>query len=249
MTDASDAPRRLAVIGATGRVGTEVARDFAQRGWSLELTARRIDRLDGLISELQSLGTSTSVRGHRLDFEDGASISGFVQAVGTHPLDALVVAGSPFEEQPLEESTIEDFSRQTAAQVGGPTMIVSGLRRALEQSVAPGGPAVILFGDIHGVHRPRAGATPYLAAKAATEALVGLLAVELAPVRVMGISPGVVGWPDDWPEARRSSYLERVPLGRAGTPTEAAALARSLILDATYCTGVVIPIDGGRHLR
>ena len=238
MTDSLDAPGRLAVIGATGRVGTEVARDFAQRGWSLELTARRIDRLDGLISELQSLGTSTSVRGHRLDFEDGASISEFVQAVGTHPLDALVVAGSPFEEQPLEETTIEDFSRQTAAQVGGPTMIVSGLRQALEQSGAPGGPAVILFGD-----------TPYLAAKAATEALVGLLAVELAPVRVMGISPGVVGWPDDWPEARRSSYLERVPLGRAGTPTEAAALARSLIIDATYCTGVVIPIDGGRHLR
>ncbi len=59
MTDASDAPRRLAVIGATGRVGTEVARDFAQRGWSLELTARRVDRLDGLISELKSRGTST----------------------------------------------------------------------------------------------------------------------------------------------------------------------------------------------
>jgi pteridine reductase len=115
--------------------------------------------------------------------------------------------------------------------------------------LAPGGPAVIFFGDVHALHRPRAGATPYLAAKAAAEGLVGLLAVELAPIRVMGISPGVVGWPDDWPEDRRASYLKRVPLGRAGTAGEAAALARSLIIDATYCTGVVIPIDGGRHLR
>jgi pteridine reductase len=249
MTTSSQDARRIAVIGATGRVGTEVARAFAGLGWSLELTARRMDGLDTLIEELDSLGTPPSVRGHRLDLTDGATISDFVQVAGSQPLDAVVVAGSPFEEISLEAATIENFTRQTAAQVGGPATLVSGLRSALARSSVPGGSAVILFGDIHAVDRPRAGATPYLAAKAAVEGLVGLLAVELAPIRVMGISPGVVGWPEEWPEDRRATYLQRVPLGRAGTPLEAAALARSLIIDATYCTGVVIPIDGGRHLR
>jgi pteridine reductase len=249
MTISSQNPRRIAVIGATGRVGTEVARTFARLGWSLELTARRMDGLDALITEFESFATTASIQGHRLDFLDGSTIAEFTQVVGTQPLDAVVVAGSPFEEMRLEEATIERFTRQAAAQVGGPATLVAGLRPALERSLAPGGPAVIFFGDVHALHRPRAGATPYLAAKAAAEGLVGLLAVELAPIRVMGISPGVVGWPDDWPEDRRASYLKRVPLGRAGTAGEAAALARSLIIDATYCTGVVIPIDGGRHLR
>jgi NAD(P)-dependent dehydrogenase (short-subunit alcohol dehydrogenase family) len=249
MTISSQNPRRIAVIGATGRVGTEVARTFARLGWSLELTARRMDGLDALMTEFESFATTASIRRHRLDFLDGSTIAEFIHVVGTQPLDAVVVAGSPFEEIPLEEATIERFTRQAAAQVGGPATLVAGLRPALERSLAPGGPAVIFFGDVHALHRPRAGATPYLAAKAAAEGLVGLLAVELAPIRVMGISPGVVGWPDDWPEDRRASYLKRVPLGRAGTAGEAAALARSLIIDATYCTGVVIPIDGGRHLR
>ncbi len=254
MTTSHQTPR-IAVIGATGRVGTEVARVFAGLGWSLELTSRRVEELEALVGELESIDAAASVRGHRLDLTDASTIStfsdAFDSAIDTEApsLDAVVVAGSPFEEISLEEATIDHFTRQCAAQVGGPATLLTGLRPALERSRIPGGPAVVLFGDVHAVHRPRAGATPYLAAKAAAEGLVGLLAVEFAPIRVLGISPGVVGWPPDWTEQRRATYLQRVPLGRAGTPQEAASLARSLIVDATYCTGVVIPVDGGRHLR
>ena len=255
MTTSPHEPPRIAVIGATGRVGTETARIFAGLGWSLELTSRRVEELETLVGELESIGTAASVRGHRLDLTDASAISTFSGVFDSSldakapALDAVVVAGSPFEEIPLEEATIDHFTRQCAAQVGGPATLLTGLRPALERSRISGGPAVVIFGDVHAVHRPRPGATPYLAAKAAAEGLVGLLAVELAPIRVMGISPGVVGWPPDWAEERRTTYLQRVPLGRAGTPHEAASLARSLIIDATYCTGVVIPVDGGRHLR
>ena len=78
---------------------------------------------------------------------------------------------------------------------------------------------------------------------------MALLAVELAPVRVFGMAPGVIAWADDFDESRREEYLKRVPLGRAGTVEEAASLARALVESATYTTGIVIPIDGGRHLR
>ena len=108
---------------------------------------------------------------------------------------------------------------------------------------------VILFGDIQARLRPRPGATPYLMGKAAVESLVPLLAIDLAPTRVLGISPGVIAWAEEFDQARREKYLERVPAGRAGTVEEAASLVMSLVDGATYTTGIVIPIDGGRHLR
>ena len=245
MTIIESSPKRLAVIGATSRVGRAVAEIFLDLGWSLELTARDPDRIDSGIRPAS--GSSPAVvRCHELDLADPDAVDRTVESIGGAALDAIVVAGSPFDETPLAEATADDFTFHAAAQLAGPARLVQGLRPALSAGASP---AVLFFGDIHAWSRPRAHATPYLVAKAGVEAMVGLLAVELAPVRVFGLSPGVVGWPEDWPESRRNAYLERVPLGRAGTPAEAAGLVRSLLVDATYCTGVVIPIDGGRHLR
>lgn len=245
MTVIEPPAKRIAVIGATSRVGRAVAGIFLDRGWSLELTARDPNRIDPVIRRSGESSVRVT-RCHALDLADADDVDRVVASIGGAPLDAIVVTGSPFDETPLAEAKVEDFTRHAAAQLAGPARLVEGLRPAL---VAGTSPAVLLFGDIHAWSRPRAHATPYLVAKAGVEAMVGLLAVELAPIRVFGLSPGVVGWPEDWPESRRKSYLERVPLGRAGTPEEAAGLVRSLLLDATYCTGVVIPIDGGRHLR
>ena len=245
MTVIEPPTKRIAVIGATSRVGRAVAGIFLDLGWSLELTARDPNRIDPVIRGSDESSPRVT-RCHALDLADADAVDRVVASIGDAPLDALVVAGSPFDETPLSEAKAEDFTHHAAAQLAGPARLVEGLRPALTAGISP---AVLLFGDLHAWSRPRPHAMPYLVAKAGVEAMVGLLAVEIAPVRVFGLSPGVVGWPEDWPESRRKSYLERVPLGRAGTPEEAAGLVRSLLLDATYCTGVVIPIDGGRHLR
>ena len=71
----------------------------------------------------------------------------------------------------------------------------------------------------------------------------------MSPVRVYGIAPGVIGWPDDWSSERREKYLERVPLGRAGGPEDTVRLVKALVDHSAYVTGMVIPLDGGRHLR
>ena len=245
MTVVDPPAKRIAVIGATSRVGRAVAAIFLELGWSLELTARDPDRIDPMIRRPGG-SSPRPARCHALDLAEADAVDRVVDSIGGDALDAIVVAGSPFDETPLAEATAEDFTFHAAAQLAGPARLIQGLRPALAAAASP---AVLLFGDIHAWSRPRAHATPYLVAKAGVEAMVGLLAVELAPVRVFGVSPGVVGWPEDWPESRRKAYLERVPLGRAGTSEEAATLVRSLLLEATYCTGIVIPIDGGRHLR
>ena len=70
------------------------------------------------------------------------------------------------------------------------------------------------------------------------------------PVDV-AVAPGVVAWPDEGYESdeeAQRAYLSRVPLERAGTPEDAAEAVRWLALDATYTTGQVIRVDGGRFL-
>ena len=89
----------------------------------------------------------------------------------------------------------------------------------------------------------------YCASKAALWNLTLSLARDLAPdVTVNGIAPGVVEWPDDYPESEREKYLKRVPLSRAGTPTDVAETVHFLCTAGSYITGQVIRLDGGRSI-
>ena len=76
------------------------------------------------------------------------------------------------------------------------------------------------------------------------------LALELAPeVRVNGVSPGAVLWPEQGkPEADKQAMLRATPLARAGTAEEIAEAVRWLLQDASYCTGQILRVDGGRSV-
>ena len=240
------------VIGATSRTGREIARRLLREGWNVILTARRSERgsevAEALAGEHEAVGRVTGVV--EVDLQNEESIESFLAGRKEDAvLDLLVVAGAPFQEQPIESWKMRDFLDQSAAQAAGPALLASGLREQLARSPRPGGATVVLFGDVHARLRPRSGATPYLLGKAAVESLVPILAIDLAPSRVFGISPGVIAWAEEFDQTRRDRYLERVPLGRAGTVQEAASLVMALADGLTYTTGIVIPIDGGRHLR
>ncbi len=108
---------------------------------------------------------------------------------------------------------------------------------------------IVNFIDIHVLGEPMAGYGAYNASKAALLELTRTAAVELGPaVTVNAIAPGVVAWASDLSQEYREQYLERTPLGRAGTPDDAAEAVRWLVCDAHYCTGQVIRVDGGRWL-
>jgi pteridine reductase len=72
----------------------------------------------------------------------------------------------------------------------------------------------------------------------------------LAPdVRVNGISPGLILWPEDEPpENIKNNILEQIPLKNPGTPEDIAQCALFLIHDAPYTTGQIIAVDGGRSI-
>ncbi len=76
------------------------------------------------------------------------------------------------------------------------------------------------------------------------------LAKDLAPeVRVNGVSPGAILWPEnEMSDATKDAILKQIPLNRSGSPDDIAACVLYLLRDASYVTGQIIAVDGGRSI-
>jgi len=103
--------------------------------------------------------------------------------------------------------------------------------------------------DIH-AERPLKGYPLYSIAKAGLAALTRSLAIELAPaVRVNGVAPGAIAWPEDgqFDPAERGRVVASTPLGRVGSPEDIAHAVHFLAC-ATFVTGQILAVDGGRSI-
>ncbi len=164
----------------------------------------------------------------------------------------LVHNASTYEPSPLEALDLARAARQYQVNALSPLALSAALAPLLSRGERPGGGAIVAMLDIHAEGHARRDHAAYAMSKAALSAMVRSLAVDLAPgVRVNGVAPGVVAWPETGPDAdaaMQERYLTRVPLGRAGTPEEAAGAVAFLALDAGYTTGHVLAVDGGRSL-
>ena len=109
--------------------------------------------------------------------------------------------------------------------------------------------AIINLIDVH-AQRPLRNHAVYGSAKAGLAMLTRSLAKDLAPeVRVNGVSPGAILWPENgMDDATRESILKQIPLARAGQPEDIAGCVLYLVKDATYVTGQIIAVDGGRSI-
>ena len=99
--------------------------------------------------------------------------------------------------------------------------------------------------------RPKPAHTVYCMAKAAQGMLTQSLALELAPeVRVNAVAPGAILWPESGKsDAQKQAILDATPLTRIGEVADICKAVRFLIEDASYCTGQILAVDGGRLLR
>ncbi len=134
-------------------------------------------------------------------------------------------------------------------------LIGSNLRAPLfiSQEVAPelakNSGSIVNIVDIH-AERPLKGYPVYSIAKAGLAALTRSLALELAPhVRVNGVAPGAIAWPEDgqFPPEERERIVRTTPLARIGT-AEDIAQAVHFLAAASYVTGQIIAVDGGRSI-
>jgi pteridine reductase len=111
---------------------------------------------------------------------------------------------------------------------------------------------IVNITDIH-ADRPMKSYVVYSLAKAGLVGLTKSLARELAPeVRVNGVAPGPILWPEDDPmfdEVSRQRIVSHTMLKRAGEPDDIARAVRFFALDAPYVTGQILAVDGGRSAK
>lgn len=242
MSEPPTTARKVALVtGGARRVGRAMVERLARDGYDIAFTFRHSQKQ---AMQLQADLTSTGVRVLPLN----ADFDRLEQSIAmlrerfikwSPRLDLLVNNASAYA--PDTKLSAESAMR---ANYIAPVRLIETFRGEL--AAASG--SVINMLDVL-AERPMPSFSNYSASKAALWNATLSLARSLAPaVRVNGIAPGVVEWNEQTAEADREAYVEKVPLKRIGTPEEVAALLRYLAVDASFITGQVIRIDGGRSL-
>lgn len=246
-------PRPVALVtGAAKRIGAAIARRLHAGGYDLALHYRGAQAdMDALRAELDAAraGSTVALQAELEDFDRLPEL--IAHAVGRFGrLDALVNNASAFFPTPFGTTTPMQWDALFAANVRAPFFLAQAAAPHLRATRG----AIVNLVDIH-AERPLREHAVYGMGKAALAYMTRTLALELAPdVRVNGVSPGAVLWPEpaqggDKTDAAKAAILARTPLARMGTPEEVAEAVRWLLQDAGYVTGQVLRVDGGRLLE
>ena len=236
------------VSGGARRIGAAIARTLHESGMRVAVHCHRSKaEAEVLCTELNGLRPG-SARALPADLARPESPTELVEAtVDTFGrLDAVINNAAVFSPSPLGEIEPAALDALFAVNTFAPLLI--------SQTAAPHlltrGGSIVNIGDIY-AHRPLASHAAYCASKAALQSLTRSLAAALAPrVRVNAVAPGAILWPEkgDDTEARQR-IIDDTLLARLGEPRDVAGAVRFLVRDATFVTGQVIDVDGGRGLR
>ncbi len=250
MAASPHAPRTALVTGAARRIGSEIARHLHARGFDIALhyhsSAAPAQALADEFCEVRR----DSCRLFQADLATAAGARQLGLAVAdSYPcLDLLVNNASGFDATPMETCTEAQFDAMLGSNLKGPYFLIQALLAPLRR--APAGSIVNIL-DVH-VERPLRNYNAYCAAKAGLASLTRSLALELGPdLRVNGVAPGAILWPDGeeaYDSQTRRETVEKTPLRRTGDPTDIARTVGFLACDAPFVTGQVIAVDGGRSL-
>lgn len=233
------------ITGAARRIGAAIARCLHDQGADIVVHYRSsANEATKLCDSLNSL-RSDSAKSFKADLGDCDDVTRFVAAVMSwrDRLDVLVNNASSFYPTVLGQIDESDWLDLTGSNLKGPLFLSQAAAPYLTASRG----TIINIIDIH-AQRPLRDHIVYGSAKAGLAMLTRSLAKELAPdVRVNGVAPGAIAWPENgMTETVKQSIVSEIPLGRTGHPTDIANCVLFLARDATYSSGQVIAIDGGR---
>jgi pteridine reductase len=231
------------ITGSARRVGRIMALECAREGADVVVHCHR-SRQEALsvVAEIQAMGRQALlVEG---DQGEPTAVTRMVEEIHTRlgRLTALINNAASFPKAPFEEITGEEFHAVIRTNLFGPFLCSQKALPLLRQA-SPG--RIVNITD-WSVERPYRDHAHYMAAKGGLATLTKALARELAPaVLVNAIAPGPVLEPEDLDDATRQKILQRIPVGRWGTP-DSVAKALLFLLESDNLCGETITVDGGR---
>ena len=245
MDDNSLSGKVVLITGGAHRIGARIVRHLHTLGMNVVIHYRNSEEAaHDLQVELHAErpGSIVLVRG---DLLNNGMLTNLIyetnEAFGR--LDVLINNASTFYPTPLGEATEKDWEDLIGTNLRAPFFLAQAAWPALKKSKG----CIVNIADIYG-DRPLKNHPIYSTAKAGLIMLTQSLAREMAPdVRVNAIAPGVILWPEnDMDDMTKHRLVASTPLKRSGEPEDIARTVKFLIGDASFITGQVIAVDGGR---
>ncbi|MCU7864966.1 MAG: pteridine reductase [Candidatus Thiodiazotropha sp. (ex Lucinoma borealis)] len=236
------------ITGAAHRIGAAIARQLHAEGMDIVLHYRNSKEAAERLKQALEADRPNSVWLLQADLHQPDSYQHLISEVEAKcsRLDLLVNNASSFYPTPVESASHAQWDDLIGSNLKAPFFLSQAAAPLLRKTEG----CIINLVDIH-ARRPLKNYPIYSVAKAGNAMLVKSLARELGPkVRVNGIAPGVILWPEQGlSEQQRETILDRTALKRAGTPEDIASTLLFLYRDAHYVTGQIIAVDGGRTLQ
>jgi NAD(P)-dependent dehydrogenase (short-subunit alcohol dehydrogenase family) len=226
--------KKVVVVGGSSGIGLSTAELAMREGAEVIIASRNADRLNAVAGNLGARAISA-------DVTSDESVASLFRSCG--PVDHVVVTAAQLRTGPFKTVAMEDVRSTMESKFWG------AWRVARSAEIRPGGSLTLVSGYLS--IRPRPNAAIVGAANGAIESLARSLALELAPVRVNAVSPGIIDTPirAAMPEAARRDMLAKtaagLPVGRVGVGED---IARQILAFMTigFATGSIVYIDGAR---
>ncbi len=233
------------ITGAARRVGAEIATTLHAQGAGVAIHYRgSADQALTLVRQLNDRRPDSALA-VQADLVQTSQLGALIETVTARSgrLDILINNASSFYPTPLATVTESQWADLIGTNLKAPLFLAQAALPHLKASRG----VIINIVDIHAV-RPLRDHTAYGAAKAGLAFLTRALARDLAPdIRVNGVAPGAILWPDGGvSDSMRDTVLRQIPLKRVVEPADIAGCVLYLVRDASYVTGQIIAVDGGR---
>lgn len=234
------------ITGAAKRIGATIATQLHLQGYRVIVHyGSSADEAQALVDKLNSQRPSSAqcLQANLCEPEDIDALAKDAADIWGR-VDVLVNNASSFYPTPFGDIKESDWLSLVGSNVKGPLFLTQALAPELAKTKG----VVINMVDMH-IDRPLPQHSVYILAKSGLASLTRSLATELAPnVRVNGIGPGAILWPERAMEtAEKQKLIDTIPLGALGSPQDIANAVLFLI-DASYITGQILYVDGGRSL-
>ena len=233
------------ITGGAARIGAQIVKTLHHNQFNIIIHCNQSkDKAQLLCDELNSIRANSVeiVSGNLNNIDELDSLVSSIKSI-----DLLVNNASVFYPKSVEDSEIKDWDDVININLKAPFFLSKGLSKTLSKNDG----SIINIIDIHS-ERPLKKHAIYNISKAGLKMLTQTLAKELAPrIRVNGVSPGSILWPQDSAEISeddKNLMLERIAMQRQGSPQDIAATVLFLA-NSNYITGQIINIDGGRTLN
>jgi NAD(P)-dependent dehydrogenase (short-subunit alcohol dehydrogenase family) len=234
--------QRVVIIGASAGIGEAAAKAFAAAGATVTITGRSKERLD---EAAQRIGRP--VRTAEVDATSREALDAFFAT--TEAIDHMVLSASPGAVGVGPIAALDEAALRQAFD-GKFFAHVKAIQAALPRLRPDGSVTLVTAASARSAFPGTAGIA---AANGALETMIAPLAVELAPLRVNAVSPGVIDthWWGGMPDDQRQAYFESVaavsPVRRVGKPDDVAE-AIVYLAGAGFVTGTVLECTGGSNL-